>query len=198
MTDDIKDEQVKNTKELIKTLQGLGVEPFLWAGSLLGAIRDSDIITDDSDMDIAYVSKYHEAQDIINETIELYSKLSELGLLHDYLDEEFQLVRAPKDIRTVFGQAHIGTIYPYLDLFTMWTSGDTFYDPWFGPVAQNIDTTVVQDNAELRGVKFPTLKNPEWILEMLYGTQWGTPAKDKGTNRHYFKHALKEFRTGVV
>ena len=200
MTEDIKKEQIQNAKDIIKVLQNLDIEPFIWAGTLLGAIREGDIISNDSDIDIAYVSKYHNAKDIINETKELYNKLIELGLLYDYLDETHQPQGPNLPIISVFGQAHLGDYYPHLDLFTMWVSDNTFYDTWFGPVAKDIDTTVVQDAVELGGVKFPTLKNPEWVLEMLYGVEWKIPQESKGTDRHGFTHALKEFKlaSGII
>ena len=90
MTEEQKDEQVKNAKELIGVVQELGVEPFLWAGSLLGAIRGKDIIPGDSDMDIAYISKYTNGEDIEKEARELYTKLYEMGLLAEYWDENNQ------------------------------------------------------------------------------------------------------------
>jgi len=198
MTEDTKREQIKSTQIIIKELQELGIEPFLWAGTLLGAIREKDIISGDSDIDIAYISKYHNAQDIIKETKDLYNKLIGKGLLYDYLDEEHQ-PQSPNDpIGTVFGQAHLGNEYPYLDLFTLWTSGEDFYDTWFGPVVKNVDTTVVPDSVELGGVKFPALKNPQWVLEMLYGVEWQTPQESKGLDRHEFRHTLKQFRGQVV
>ena len=184
MTEQEKLEQVKNAKELMGILQGLGIEPFLWAGSLLGAIRGKDIIDWDSDMDIAYISKYSKGEDIVKETQDLYTKLHELGLLFNYIDEDNQVRKPEEGIGSVFGQAHIGKICPYLDLFTMWVSGDTWFDTWFGPVAKNVDTTIIQDSVELKGVKFPALKDPEWVLRMLYGDDWKTPRQDKGTNHN--------------
>lgn len=199
MTEEIKLKQIKNAKEIIGVLETLGIKPFLWAGSLLGAIREKAIITGDSDVDIAYVSNFHDAKGIIDETKELYRQLAKRGLLYDYLDEEFQN-RGPEDIGTVFGQVHLGTEFPHLDMFTMWTVGEDFYDTWFGPVAKNVDTTVESDALELNGVMFPSIKNPTWVLEMLYGTDWKTPRQDKATNRNAFRHTLKEFRvsSGII
>lgn len=195
MTQEVKKQQIKDLQECVGVLQELGVEPFLWAGSLLGAIREKGIIDTDTDVDIAYVSKYHTASEIIEETKSLYEKLRERGLLHDFMDEDHQVKNG--EITSVFGQAHIGQTYPYVDLFTMWTVGEDFYDTWFGPVAKGVDTTVVRDAVELEGVMFPSLINPEWVLEMLYG-DWKTPREDKGGNRNVFRQTLKQLRLGVV
>lgn len=198
MTDEQKTEQVKNAKYLIEVLKELGIEPFLWAGSLLGAIRGKDIIEGDNDMDIAYISKYTNGDDIDKEARELYTKLHEMGLLNDYYDQDNQKRHPEIDgILPVLGQAHIGKICPYLDLFTMWISNGDWFDTWFGPVAKDVDTTILQDSVELRGVKFPALKDPEWILRMLYGDDWKTPRQDKGTNRHSFRQTLKLYKQNI-
>ncbi len=180
---------------MIGELQDIGVTPFLWAGTLLGAIREGDIITSDDDVDIAYMSKFSNPLDVEREMVDIYNKMDSKGLLYNYMNEWHQPTQG-RPITSVFGQAHLGKINSYVDLFTMWVIDGDFYDPWFGAVAKDVDTTIVQDGATLRGVGFPTLKNPEWVLEMLYG-DWKTPRNEKGGKRHEFRHTLRLLKGSV-
>lgn len=65
-----------------------------------------------------------------------------------------------------------------------------------GLMASTGDFVIIHDGATLRGVGFPTLKNPEWVLEMLYG-DWKTPRNEKGGKRHEFRHTLRLLKGSV-
>lgn len=176
-------------------LKDIGVDSFLWAGTLLGAIREGDIITSDDDVDIAYISKFSNPQEVEAEIIDIYNKMDQKGLLHDYMNEVHQPT-TQRPITSVFGQAHLGKVYPYVDLFTMWVVDGDFYDPWFGVVAKDKGTTIEDGGATLRGTKFPILRGSEWVLEMLYG-DWKTPRQEKSGVRNEFRHTLRIFKGGV-
>jgi phosphorylcholine metabolism protein LicD len=45
---------------------------YLIYGTLLGAVRENGFIADDKDIDVAYMSKYHDFDDIVKEMVEIY------------------------------------------------------------------------------------------------------------------------------
>ena len=182
-------------KRLFGILNFLGVKPFLWAGSLLGAVREQKPIEGDSDMDIAYISQYEDPHEVHREMVELYKTLFEMGTLEAFFDEDWQKhIHCPPT--TGFGQCHVtlNTSFdevPIVDLFTMWKQDGRFYDPWFGDIGDAEDFVYKEDAVELYGVKFPGLENPYPALVKLYGEDWKTPRKEKGTVRNTFRLSLK-------
>lgn len=184
-------------RQLISELEQLDIKPFLWAGTLLGAVREGTFIKHDDDVDFAYISKYENPNDVMKEAVDLYKALHEKGLLLDYYDISWNKGDL-NNIQTAFGQCHIiiNKENPRgytADLFTMWTRDGKFFDPWFGHIGEAEDFVYKNDSCELDGVKFPGLEKPESIFLVLYGENWKTPIKgEKGTNRNTFRHSLKE------
>ena len=61
-------EQVNEVKELIKFFKNkCNVYSYICYGTLLGAVRDKNVIDSDTDFDIAYISNYTETKDIKKE-----------------------------------------------------------------------------------------------------------------------------------
>lgn len=185
----------KDLKKLIWILSELGVKPFLWAGTLLGAVREQGLIEGDTDIDLAYISQYEDPHEVHSEMMSIYKDLFEMGILEAFFDEDRnKLVHyAPT---TGLGQSHLtlNTSFdeiPIVDFFTMWKQNGRFYDPWFGDIGDANDYIYKEDGAELYGVKFPALENPYPMLVRLYGEDWKTPRKEKGTVRNKFRLALK-------
>ena len=184
----------KDLKKLFWVLKKMDIKPILWAGTLLGAVREKNFIVGDSDVDIAYISKYENPEEVHTELVELYKKFWELGILEAFFDEDWQKhIHYPPT--TASGQAHItlntelGEI-PIADFFTTWKTNGRFFDPWFGDIGKAEDFVYKEDACELAGVKFPGLVNPEPLLTQLYG-DWKTPREEKGKERHKFRLALK-------
>lgn len=177
-------------REATELLKELGVDTFLWAGTLLGAYRGGDFIKDDSDVDIAYLSTQETPQKVAEEMAQLYYKLRERDMLADYFDENWQKHRKG-DIKSVFGQAHLLGEPPYIDLFTIWNVRGETWDPWFGPMGFTLETGGV---GKIKEEQFHIPKNTEQVLEFLYG-DWRTPKKEKGTKYHKFGFRLKQSMT---
>jgi hypothetical protein len=186
---------MNNSKDLDKIwlkVEKLGVKPMLWAGTLLGAVREKGFIEGDSDIDIAYISEHKDPNMVHKECVELYKSLGDCVI--DYFDEDWQKQK-DKGYKSVFGHAHIGWKDTHFDLFTLWKDDEYLYDPWFGPVF-DVKQEVVPDSLEFEGRLYSGLSEPEKILGVLYG-DWQTPRKEKGTKRNKFRPALKQAR-GVV
>lgn len=184
--------------KLFDVLEMIGVKPFLWAGTMLGAVREKGYIAGDSDIDIAYISNYENPDDVHKEVVEVYQKLWDLQILEAFFDEDWQKhIHYPPT--TGFGQAHVtlstklGEI-PIVDLFTTWKTDGRFYDPWFGDIGKAEDFVYKKEACELAGYKMPGLENPEPMLVALYGEDWKTPKDEKGKERNKFRLALKEAR----
>lgn len=185
------DNLAKDLRELITVLEGYDIKPFLWAGTLLGAVRERTFIGSDDDIDLAYISKYSHPRDVMQEAINLYTRLNNDGILRNYYTDRW--IRTEETpITSTFGQAHIKINRSFtVDLFTTWVSEGEFHDPWFDVIGTE-NQFVYKDNCEeLDGIKFPALENPERMLNVLYGDDWKTPRQEKGTVRNQFRHALR-------
>ena len=183
---------VEAIKQTLATLKEVGVDAFLWAGTLLGAYREGDFIKGDSDVDIAYLSSQKNPREVAKELAYIYRQLHERDFLADYFDENWQKHKGA-DIKTVFGQAHLRTERPFMDFFTLWNFKGQTYDPWYGPMGFTLE---LGDTAPIKDIEFPVPKNTEKVLEFLYG-DWKTPKKEKGTKYHKFGMQLKDC-CGVV
>ncbi len=58
-----------------------GYDLFLVGGALLGYVRDRELIRSDDDLDTAYISKYTRPEDVREEMVEIFKKMTEDGEL---------------------------------------------------------------------------------------------------------------------
>jgi hypothetical protein len=64
---------------VLTALEAAGVEPFIAYGTLLGAVRDGELIGHDSDADLGYISAHDHPVDVILESFRLQRTLVEQG-----------------------------------------------------------------------------------------------------------------------
>ncbi len=111
---------------------------YIHYGTLLGAIREGGLIGHDTDIDVAYVSKYHTAHEVEAEMIDIYRRLLSADVLDMYwkrqrTPEWFEVELNPtRDIVEPVGQAHIVFDDPEqpIDLYTTWIDkNDDYYNP---------------------------------------------------------------------
>lgn len=93
----------------------LGVEMYLVYGTLLGAIKCKTFLKHDNDIDISYLSKYSNRQDVQKELLEFHQKLREDNLLI-------------KDFNRI-GQTHIFAPDKSMlvDVWTSWIDNEKYY-----------------------------------------------------------------------
>jgi hypothetical protein len=122
---------------------------FLVGGALLGYVRDGELIRSDDDLDAAYISRCTNPEDVRDEMIEIFKKMTADG----------ELVRiAP--VRRYFLKWWNRDVTAKFDIFPAWAHGE---DVVFSP------GIVVPDAADFLAAG---TKNVDW-----YGHRFGIPAR---------------------
>ena len=154
-----------STERLLDALREAGVDAFPAYGTLLGAIREQDLIGHDSDVDLGYVSRHTHPLDVARESFRLQRTLREQGFAVDrYSAAAFKVdvVEADGGVRglDVFGGY-------FLDghLYLLGEIGTPFREEWIFPLG----------TCTLAGRTLPAPARPEKLLEATYGPSWKVP-----------------------
>ncbi|WP_344151338.1 class I SAM-dependent methyltransferase [Nocardioides koreensis] len=150
---------------VLTALEQSGVEPFIAYGTLLGAVRDGELIGHDSDADLGYVSAHDHPADVILESFRLQRTLVEQGfavtrysgIAFKVLVEESDGARRGLDVFGGFMRDGM--------LYLMGEVGHPFRPEWVRPRSQ----------VTLEGRSFPAPAAPEHLLEAMYGPTWQVP-----------------------
>ncbi len=152
------------TEAVIAALRTTGAEPFLAYGTLLGAIREGQVLGHDSDADLGYVSQHSDPVDVARESFAMQRELARDGWrIQRYSGASFKILVTEADVTRgldVFGG--------FLDggrLHLMGEIGTEFERDWIYPLG----------SAELAGRMMPVPARPERLLEAMYGPGWRTP-----------------------
>ncbi|MGY1673519.1 LicD family protein [Geodermatophilus sp. SYSU D00710] len=140
-----------------------GLRSFVCYGTLLGAVRDGDLIPHDDDADLGYLSRHDHPADVVRENLELERVLRHRGysvLRHS--GGHLQLVFSDDD-----GQDHC------IDVFTAFEVGDRTY-LCFQVGADGLDLRELSD-VTVRGRTHPAPAATEQLLAETYGPGWRTP-----------------------
>ena len=150
---------------VLTALEEAGVEPFIAYGTLLGAVRDGELIGHDSDADLGYVSAHDHPVDVMLESFRLQRTLVEQGfavtrysgIAFKVLVEESDGARRGLDVFGGFMRDGM--------LYLMGEVGHPFRAEWVRPRTQ----------VTLEGRSFPAPAAPEHLLEAMYGPTWKVP-----------------------
>jgi len=136
-----------------------GHELFINSGTLLGAVRDGNLITHDDDLDVAVYLNGHDIETVAKQWKFLREKLS----------REFKFVMKGS-FCAVFIDDDV-----QIDIFPAWASdGKMFIYPYcFGDVAYT--DIFPLGEARIGDKFFSAPKYPEKLLEINYGLNWRTP-----------------------
>ncbi len=164
--DGVRSEILAGTRRALDDLRGAcGVEAYLNYGALLGAIRDGQMIAQDSDTDVCYLSRHSSPADLIAESYRIERTMSRLGwTLLRMSGGDIKLLLPLSDGR----QCHI-------DVFVAFHVNGTFYQ--LGNRSGRLDASAILpvSTIVLHGVEFPAPADPEAMLAFVYGPGWRVP-----------------------
>jgi len=159
----------KDILKVKKALDEAGISYFLMFGTLLGAIRDKDLISYDKDMDFG----------ILYEDSAKLEKAKKIFEKHGIELEAMKKKRpyTPAELFVFFGKTVWG-----IEFMTMYLIGDTYWHidssdcrgARLVPIKrEHLDTL---EEIDFLGTKFSVPSNPEELLEKWYGSKWRIPS----------------------
>ncbi len=141
------------------------VPAYLAYGTLLGAVRNGQLIGYDNDVDLAYVSSHEAPVDIVRESFRLQRTLTEQGWLIRRGSGARLNVRVPM----ADGSAR------HVDIFTAFWIGETFHTAIDIGCRLSREDVLPVSSVELCGQQMPAPANPAAILAAAYGEGWRVP-----------------------
>lgn len=162
-TEENKIEVIKKLKILEADFKKLGYDILLYGGTLLGAIREKDLILSDNDFDFIIYHTVNTKEEVKNQIIDIDNKFHNekrlCGDLH------------------FLGHQHYYVEKNHFDGWHGWIGeDDKFYVVYHINGEINKDDILPFRKTELLEETFNIPNNPEKILEHLYGKKWRQPA----------------------
>jgi len=154
-----------DTEDLLRDLADLGMDAFIAYGTLLGAVRQGTVLGHDTDVDVAYYSRFEHPADVMVESLRLERRLRERGWTgHRRTGAFTQLERTD----ATGPERHV-------DLFAAYHCQGWFsMHKW---VRGRLPREAILPLGEvtLEGRRFPAPRDPEALLALTYGEDWRTP-----------------------
>lgn len=176
-------------RDLVDVLTTMGHRAFLNSGTLLGFVREGDLIGHDDDIDLGLVLTAGTTSDAAVEWVRVIDRLGRSGLLHPGWEE--QTIYHAKMM--VPGREPAGC--PRVDLFPAWVVDDSVY-VWphtFGTVAADSLLPLGQQSAH--GVDLPVPHRPMDLLASNYGPGWRHPDPAWAFDWRHARTVFKDFLT---
>jgi hypothetical protein len=142
------------------------VDVYVTGGTLLGPYRDGRVMPNDDDVDLAYLSRAAHPADVAREGFAMGRALSAAGMT---------VVRCSAGHLQLHFE-HEGRPDGYLDIFTGWIDDDGWWYQLF-PIRARVrrEQLVPPATIEIRGRQEPMCREPEIMLEAIYGPRWRVP-----------------------
>ncbi|MGO4384599.1 class I SAM-dependent methyltransferase [Specibacter sp. RAF43] len=152
---------------LVAVLQDtMGLEPFVTGGTLLGLVRDGQLVAHDDDADLAYLSRHTNPTDVVLESYEMERVLAAEG---------FETVRhSSGHLQVMFG----GTEYTdghYVDIFSYFVTEGWFYGTFHAREKAAEVTIFPLGTVSAGGLELPAPANTDQLLTAIYGPDWRIP-----------------------
>jgi hypothetical protein len=152
-------------EEVLAALKKAGIDAFPAYGTLLGAVRDGQLIGHDSDADLGYVSEHTHPVDVMRESFRLQRALVDMGYrTMRYSGAAFKVDVAEAD-GSVRGLDVFGGFLREGYLHLMGEVRTPFRREWIFPLG----TTT------LAGRELPAPAEPDRLLAAMYGESWRVP-----------------------
>ncbi|MFW2829143.1 LicD family protein [Sphingomonas sp. ID0503] len=153
------------TAEIIRAVEQIGFPAFINYGTLLGAVRDGQFIRHDDDVDISYLSKASNAEEVVAELKMLAARLTALGFPTKFsktklLHTQFPGLPVVFDIWPAFEQVP-GELTMHMQALELRTVPKSAIVP-LGTV-------------ELEGQRLAAPGDPQTHLRLRYGGDWLIP-----------------------
>lgn len=178
-----KDSLVENLGSFMSWFEKtFGNDIYLQYGTLLGALREKNLISRDNDIDLAYLSKYNTISEVYEEMLQIYLKCEELGVLYSRGEGS--------GYKRNCGHAHIylPKTFDVYDVWTSWIGKDGKYYFWSMGNGLKSNVLLPFSKAILRGHQFKVPHRSKEVLKYLYTLDWKVPMNRK--SYYYRKHYL--------
>jgi len=176
----------ETARQVIDLLESNGFEPFLTAGTLLGAIRDGRILAHDDDVDIALRLEGASSWASLRSVLENagYSIVREFSLDGEIREQAYQADGFTFDI---FGFHHPGNQSLLRAYYFCKLDGVDYADEDDRSV-KYIDLPDFEklQTANLSGELLPVPDNATEVLQLLYGPNWRIPDPNWKTGTGWF------------
>lgn len=165
-SDEIKHEILEATRTVLDELiNRCKVDAYLSYGALLGAVRENGMIGHDSDTDVCYFSHHSSPADIILENYRIERELKALG---------WEILRmSGGDIKILWKLSDGRKVH--IDIFSAFKIDGVFYQLGNRNGEFDLADLLPLGTITLDGVEFPAPRNPEAMLEFIYGPSWRVP-----------------------
>ncbi|MHA3684259.1 LicD family protein [Leucobacter sp. HY1908] len=150
---------------VLDVMQEAGYTAFVVGGTLLGAVRDGEILPHDDDADLAYLSPHTHPSDLVTENHALAELLIARG---------FRVLRHSWSHLQVLRGSATEVDY-YVDIFTAFYKHNHFHEPIHVRAPGLEDAILPLGEVMMHGHTFPAPRDPDAWLTACYGPTWRSP-----------------------